>query len=192
MTKKYSGTKFTTIFLSKKIPSHSQIEKLKKWCNIFAEQCLSPAVSGGGFGGNLSFRSHGSFIITASGANLKNMKSEDFVEVSHIKGNKVFVTGNQEPSSEAILHYAIYTKRADVNAIFHGHHLLSKKVAEKFEIPITKHKQPYGTYAQIKEVLAICDKQNFVLIKDHGFLTMAADMESAGKIALGYISECEK
>jgi L-fuculose-phosphate aldolase len=168
---------------------HSQISELKKWCSIFAQKGLSPALPGGGFGGNLSFRCSNGFIITATGANLQNISASQLVLVKKIKGNTVFVEGKQQPSSEAILHYALYTKRPKVNAIFHGHNLLNSKLISQYNIPITAKKQPYGSYAQIKEVLKICANYDILLIKQHGFISMAANMNSAGKQILDIIDK---
>jgi len=73
-----------------------------------------------GSGGNLSARVPDSdtFLITASGTWLNNLKDEDFSIVS-LGGD--IVGGNPNPSSEFRLHLASYVTRADVNAVFHFH-----------------------------------------------------------------------
>jgi L-fuculose-phosphate aldolase len=189
MSEKYIGTKFTTNFLSRQLRQHSQISELKKWCRLFAQKGLSPALPGCGFGGNLSFRVSNSFIITATGANLQDISASQLVFVKKIRGNTVFVEGSQQPSSEAILHYALYTKRPQINAIFHGHHLLNSKLIYQYNIPTTARQQPYGSYAQVKEVLKICNEHNILLIKQHGFISMANSMNSAGQQILDIIDK---
>ena len=40
MAENYTGVKFSTIFVEKKIPKNEKNSELIKWCNLFAEKKL--------------------------------------------------------------------------------------------------------------------------------------------------------
>ena len=179
--------KFKTEFLSQVIPDDERILELKHWCSEFIKSGLMPSYETGAYG-NLSFRiKEGSneFIITSSG--LKDPESkESFARVSSIDFEKqiVYAHGKREPSSESMFHFLIYQNRPDVNAIFHGHCDKLLKCYEKLNIPCTKKEEPYGTIELANQILDILDKNNFLIIKNHGFISLGSDMDTAGKSAI--------
>lgn len=159
-----------------------KLNELKYWCKIFHKYNLAPVHKGCSYG-NLSFRARGNqFIITASQLPMKDNLTDDcFVLVSSLKNGIVYAHGTKKPSSESMLHYAIYRKRKDVNAIFHGHskNMLSLKI-----LPETKREEPYGTMKLVRAVLEVLDNNNFLIMKNHGFLSLGKNMREAGKLAL--------
>jgi len=177
--------KFKTRFLSGRVPDDPKIEKLKYWCKEFGKKGLMPFYGSGSFG-NLSFRVRGNkFIITASG--IKDPSSrESFVTVSSVALNKkmVYAHGKRPPSSESMLHYVIYRKRKDVNAIFHGHYGKILRYSRKLSLPSTLKNEPYGTIELAKSVLDILDDHDFLVMKDHGFISLGKDMDKAGEQVL--------
>ncbi len=184
---KYSGVKFKTIFKEKKKIEHKGIEKLMTWGEKFVELNLAPKIEGG-FAGNLSFRTLHGFIITASGANLSELNDNDFVEVidADVNLKQIFVCGLKKPSSESFLHHAIYTKRTDINAVFHGHDQITLKFGDKLNFPITEREQPYGSMELADEVVKILNMNcNYFLIKEHGFISLGKTMDEAGNEAIG-------
>jgi len=188
MSEKYSGVKFKTIFREKKKIEHKTIEKLKYWGKKFADLNLAPKVEGG-FAGNLSFRTQQGFIITASGANLLNLNDEDFVEVTEVDINakEIFVRGLKNPSSESFGHHAVYVRRKDINAVFHGHDELTLKFNDFLNFPITEKEQPYGSTELVKEVVKIlnnCNNCNYILIRGHGFISLGKTVDEAGNNAI--------
>ena len=73
--------------------------------------------------GNISIKCHdGNIAITPSGTNYEKSKPEDMV-ITDINGS--VIEGKLAPSSERLMHYAIYKKRPDVNAIVHTHSVYS-------------------------------------------------------------------
>ena len=188
----YQGIKFETVFLQKKEPGHQLLEELKKWCALFHEKNLAPPYPGGSFG-NLSFRTgNNTFIITGTCIGLKNtLENSCFVEVVNCNRseNKVYVNGLRAPSSESFMHYAIYKNRPDVNAIFHGHHTLITQNASSLGIPETKEKTPYGTTELADSVLEIIKKNNFIVIKEHGFISLGTCMKQAGDQTLEFVEK---
>ena len=181
MSEIYSGTKFKTTFKEKKVLNNEKIDELTKYCNKFAELGLAPFVDGG-HAGNLSFRTENGFIITAAGADLSKISKEDFVEIIDVNNDEVTVIGTKEPSSETLMHDSISQKRQDVNAIFHGH---DKIVMEKLQdLPITEKEQPYGSKALADEVIKVINNNNYIIIKNHGILSLGKTMEQAGTLAI--------
>ena len=179
----YKGVKFEVVFISSSPPEDERIAELKEWCLTFHKLGLSPAYNGSC--GNLSFRRNNSFIITPSGVNFGKIREDDFVEVKKCDLAKkiVYVIGKNKPSSESMLHYAIYEKRSEINAIFHGH---SREILEHGEElgVVTAREVPYGSVELLEEVLKILGKNNFIILKNHGFLSLGRSMEEAGEIAL--------
>lgn len=171
--------------MTKRIIHDSKLEELKYWCRIFHLYNLAPNYNGVSYG-NLSFRTRNNqFIITASGLPLKDNLSDDcFVLVSscNLKKKIIYAHGIRKPSSETMLHYAIYKKRKDVNAIFHGHS--QKILLSKLKFPETKREEPYGTIKLAHAVLEVLDNNNFLIMKNHGFLSLGKNMKEAGKLAV--------
>ncbi len=186
MSEKYLGVRFKTIFKEDKRIEEERIEKLKFWGKKFTDLNLAPKIEGG-FAGNLSFRTHHGFIITASGANLSELNDDDFVEVMNVDVSlkQIFVCGLKEPSSESFLHHAIYIKRQDINVVFHGHDKLTLKFNDMLNFPITKKEQPYGSKELVDEVVKILNMNcNYFLIKKHGFISLGKTIDEAGNNAI--------
>ena len=184
MSESYKGTKFETVFEGKTV-SHVSSNELLEWCSKFSKSGLAPK-SGLSCAGNLSFRTFDGFVITAAGADLNDISEDDLVEVIgvDISARKVFAKGFKEPSSESFLHHEIYQRRYDVNAVFHGHDELIFKNNDKLSLPVTKEEQPYGSIALMFEVVKVLENLNYILIRNHGFLSFGNTMEEAGKQAL--------
>jgi ribulose-5-phosphate 4-epimerase/fuculose-1-phosphate aldolase len=174
----YAGTRFNTIYLNNEFSYPEKLQDLIHWCKLFTQKGLAPGCAVG-FAGNLSFRTKVGFVITGAGVDLSDTKESDFVEVVDISNLVVSVNGVKEPSSESMLHNEIYKTRSDIKAIFHGH---SKQIldfyAEKY--PITKLEKPYGSIDLVKQVITILDQNDFVLMRNHGFLSFGKNMQEAG------------
>lgn len=177
--------KFTTKFLSKKVPDASKIKKLIYWCSEFGKNDLMPSYGSGTFG-NMSFRVKGDrFMITASGIK-SPFSDESFVLVSSVdlKDKIVSVHGKRKPSSESMMHYLIYKERKDINAIFHGHSEIILKRYKTLALPSTLKEEEYGTIELAKSVLDVLDDHLFLIMKGHGFISIGKNMDIAGKQAL--------
>lgn len=201
MVMKNSRVKFKTVFLKNHYnfeKLYSKINELIKCCNIFENLSFtkSKKESGKYSSGNLSFRvKNNSFIITASSLKSKsNLKKDDFVLVKscNLKRKLVYALGSKLPSSESMLHYAIYKKRKDVNAIFHGHFPsrefeeklidCAKLFRNKIKIGFTKREEEFGTLELVNSVLEVLNKKNFIVMKNHGFLSLGRNMKEAERI----------
>ena len=191
----YQGVKFRTKIVSKEVPKDQRIKELKHWCREFHRYNLAPPYKGGSYG-NLSFRLQNGkdlFVITGSRIGLKNVLFDDcFVKVSSVDLKKgiVYAHGVREPSSESMLHFAIYRQRKDVNAIFHGHSQEILSCVNKLKILETKQEEPYGTIELVQRVLEILDDEPVLVMKNHGFISLGKTMKEAGEFALQMYRKC--
>jgi len=102
----------------------------------------------------------------------------------------VYAIGSRKPSSEAMVHYAIYHARPDIQAVFHGHCDKISRDAEKLGIPITSREEPYGTIALVERVLESLDGLDFLEMRNHGFLALGKSLDDAGNLALKFLKKC--
>jgi len=187
--------KFKVEFLGKTFPEYSGLEELRHWCAQFHKSGLTPSFAKGTLG-NLSFRTGAGkeeFLITASAVGFKDdLKTEDFVLVSSVdmKDMVVYAYGKRAPSSESMLHYAIYKAREDVNAVFHGHCRKMLDNSDKFGIQETEKAEPYGSPELVDSVLKLLGDNAFIIMKEHGFLSLGKTMDIAGGQALKILAEC--
>ncbi len=150
----------------------------------------------GGSYGNLSFRikpGEDAFIITGSKIGLKNSASNDcFVKVNSVdlETGIVYAEGVREPSSESMLHFAIYQSRPDVNAIFHGHCPEILCYSKKSGITETQEEKPYGTIDLVQQVLYILKNESFIIMKNHGFISLGKNMKKVGSQTLNILERC--
>lgn len=177
--------KFSTVFLSADFDCDETLDELISWCARFNDCGLCPSYGQGSFG-NLSYRAKsGFFVITASGLELKGqLTKNDFVLVEKVDHEKftVYCRGLRVPSSESPLHGAVYARRPDVNAIFHGH---CQDILEKSErYACTRGEEAYGSRELVDRVLEILDNESFIIMGNHGFLSLGATMEAAGARAI--------
>jgi ribulose-5-phosphate 4-epimerase/fuculose-1-phosphate aldolase len=191
MGEKYSGVKYQPIYLVREAPDHPLIPELSRWCKKFHESGLAPPYEGGSYG-NLSFRVDGNtFIITASKSGLaESVENDRFVYVHYMEGLYLYQVGVRDASSEAGLHLEIYRFRKDVNAVFHGHCREVSENACRLGIPITDKFVPYGTSELIEQVMATLGDNNYLEMRDHGFISLGRDLDEAGKRARDYKEKC--
>ncbi|MBI2095329.1 MAG: class II aldolase/adducin family protein [Candidatus Omnitrophica bacterium] len=181
--------KFKTTFLKRRAPDDPRLEALKSWCGVFHRSGLAPSY-GLGSHGNLSFRvkpGGNRFIITASAIRLKNrLTRRCFFEVNRadLRTNTVSGAGVRRPSSESLMHEAIYRKRRDIHAIFHGHCPQILARAARLGIPETPEELPYGTAALAESVSAALAGGFFAVMKNHGFVCLGKDLDDAGARAV--------
>jgi ribulose-5-phosphate 4-epimerase/fuculose-1-phosphate aldolase len=197
MGTEYQGVKFQIVNLDSVKFRDTRIDKLIMLAKVFHEKGLAPPYEGGSYG-NLSFRIHENdspFFITASHTSLNSeLNSDNFIQVNScdLENNLVFTVGAGEPSSETLLHNAIYESRDDVNCILHGHCRQILLNSQKMNFPQTKNSASYGTINLVEEVLDIISDNNFVLMKDHGFLALGSTIEAAETIVMKMYDRCNQ
>ena len=134
---------------------------------------------------------HEGFWITPSGMNYLTLKEEDLVLIN--RQGKV-IEGFRKPSSESLMHLAIYAKRSDVLGIVHTHsiHATAHAVA-RVSIPCIVEDlaqivggavevAPYhltGTQDLADTVSVVLADKNAVLLANHGVIGVGRDLEEA-------------
>ena len=190
------GVKFRVDFLSAAVPADARLEELKAWCAEFHRRNFAPPY--GEFSqGNLSFRirpGEDAFIITGSQVGWKDRLPDDrFVTVHGCDMEKVIVSasGTRDPSSETLLHFAVYRARKDVQAVFHGHSREILRCADRPpDIPETAEPMPYGSLELARGVLDVLGNADFVIMKKHGFISLGRSMAEAGRRAVEVHRRC--
>lgn len=191
----FHAVKFQTKILYRATPQGKRIDEIRKWAKIFNDNNLTPIVGDNISCGNLSFRinpGENKFIITCSQIGFDKELSEDaFAQVfdCNFEQGVVFALGQREPSSESMLHFAIYKSRPEVNAIFHGHSHEILKNSTKLKLIETAKEQPYGTPDLAYEVLGVLKDNNFIVMKNHGFISVAKTMDEAGNGTLKILEQ---
>ena len=168
------------------------------WSKRLYQKGMSPATSG-----NISIKAKNGFYISASGTCLNDMDENDIILVDY-NGN--VLEGNKKPSSEKIMHSAIYTQRDDINAIIHCHcpvvtafaaagvgiekPILPDLVVLFEKVPII----PYYCPSSIELADAVGDSfksYDAVLMKNHGVVIGADTLQNAFYKAESLRAYCE-
>ncbi len=145
-----------------------------------------------GTSGNVSARlPDGLMAITPMGKSYEGMSAEDIVVVD---GDLNPVEGDLMPSSESLLHVAIYAARADVGGIVHTHAVYSSAVAAAGmaippivdemvvtlggEVRVSEYAPP-ASDAVAERVCDALGNRDAALIRSHGAVAVGEDPESA-------------
>ena len=180
----YHGTKFISRLSTATLPEEAELEGLKKSCKLLNDWDLAPSYTTGSHG-NVSRRvraSENKFIITCSQTDFsKPLSAKQFATVNHcdFDTKTVFADGVQKPSSESMLHFAIYQSRTDVNAIVHGHSHKILENSKKLGLIETRQEEEYGTIELVHSVLEFVAKHNFIVMKNHGFIAFGENFAEA-------------
>lgn len=156
------------------------------WSKRLYQKGMSPSVSG-----NISVKVKNGIYISASGTCLNDMDENDIVLIDY-NGN--ILEGNKKPSSEKIMHSAIYTQRDDINAIIHCHCPvitafavagveITKAILPDFamaydKIPLVPYYCP-SSVELADEVGKYFEKHNVVLLKNHGVVLGSDTLQNA-------------
>ena len=138
--------------------------------------------------GNLSCRTGEALLITPSGMDYLSMTSDDLVLLD-LSGK--ILTGRRKPSSESLLHAAVYRARPEVRAVVHVHSVAASAFAvARQSIPVILEEtaqligHPISTAAYARcgsKELAGCVLQELgsngqaVLLANHGVLTLGCN-----------------
>ncbi len=190
---KYQGVKFQHHQTKTVFSYDHRLALLNHWAYLFSQLGLAPVHSDGAYG-NHSYRTgETSFIITKSAMiPAEILRPQDFCHVIGFEEiSTTFVTeGTAPPSSESFLHNALYTSLPHINSILHGHCALLNLHAEALDIPVTKKFQDYGTRELAESALDLVTPTTlFFILKNHGFVCLGEDIDSAGKLTLNYFSK---
>ena len=145
-----------------------------------------------GTSGNVSARMAGGLMaITPMGRNCEGMSAEDVVVVD---GDLNPVDGDLMPSSESLLHAAIYAARPDIGGIVHTHAVYSSAVAAAGvnippivdemvvnlggEVRVSEYAPP-ASGAVAERVCEALGNRDAALIRNHGAVGVGMDVRTA-------------
>jgi len=176
---------FETKFVSTEMPCDGRLDELIYWGKRFYDTGMVSEA-----GGNLSYRTEKGFVISGTGVYLNALSSNTVAEVTDIKkeNNKyiVYANGIAVPSRECLLHLYIYEQRNEVNAVFHTHDEPVVALYDKLGIPCTTGEQARGSSELAIEACRLLeaeDEVQFIVLKNHGIISLGKTMQEAGKLA---------
>lgn len=117
--------------------------------------------------GNISFRSDGRIFVTASGTYIKDLKPNDFTEITGYADGTLDCRGDGPPSSESYLHYLLYL-HTDAACIVHNHYILGSGVDEQ-KVAIISPKE-YGSIALAEGVVEASIRSQMIYVRRHGLV----------------------
>lgn len=175
----YTGRKFKTLFVEGDFSLDQSIAEIIRVGRVLASKDMAP-----GNAGNISVRAGEGMLIKAGGKSFEELSGKDIVMVVDYdeETNTAKVYGGLEPSSETPMHWMIYGEFPDVNAVVHAHDplVLEKQgLAELLDITMTEKEASYGTVEQAKEVVKGLRKSKYVLIRNHGSVSVGRNLEDA-------------
>ena len=186
----YTGIKFTCTKIGDVFDCDERLTTLNSWTWILAELGLTPVHPDGAYG-NQSYRSEGdSIVITKSGMLPEQrlvIENYTLIEGHDRKTGNMITRGRSEPSSESLLHLLIYREFPGVGAIMHGHSRLFEHYADQLFIPVTPAFHPYGTIELAQSTTEFLKENGeFIFMKNHGFVAIGMDIDTTGRLVLGY------
>lgn len=145
-------------------------------------------------GGNISVRLPGGALITPSGMHKGSLRPADLVEVDAAGRPK---TPGARPSIETGMHLLVYARRPDVNAVIHTHAPMATLLglvdlpvspvtldAVRFtDLPRIPFALP-GSAELAESVAEGLGASAAALLRNHGLLTVGADLRAAANVAL--------
>ena len=142
--------------------------------------------------GNISVRLEGDRLLMTPKSVCKGFMTPDMMCVTDLAGKKI--SGDRDPSSEALMHLEVYRQRPDVNAVVHAHPptatgfavagipldraVLAEVVTTLGSIPLAEYATP--STAELPEaVRKYIKSHDGMLLANHGALTVGTDLYSA-------------
>jgi len=142
--------------------------------------------------GNISVRIGPDRLLMTPKSVCKGFMTPDMMCVTDLDGKKI--SGDRDPSSEALMHLEVYRQRPDVNAVVHAHPptatgfavagipldraVLAEVLTTLGSIPLAEYATP--STAELPEAVRKYIKaHDGMLLANHGALTVGADLYSA-------------
>ena len=142
--------------------------------------------------GNISVRLGDDRLLTTPKGVSKGFMTPDMLVTTDLDGRKM--TGERDPSSELLMHLAVYQHRTDVTAVVHAHPptatgfavagipldraVLAEVVTTLGSIPIADYGTP-STQELADAVKKYIETHDGLLLANHGALTVAGELFAA-------------
>lgn len=118
--------------------------------------------------GNISFRLNGSTFVTASGAYIRNLQPDDFVELQDCSDFVLWCRGAGPPSSESYMHYLLRTSVA-ASFMVHNHYIPSDEELAGFDVLVIPPKE-YGSVQLAEAVAQAAVRSQVIYVRRHGLV----------------------
>jgi L-fuculose-phosphate aldolase len=142
--------------------------------------------------GNISVRLDAGRLLTTPKGVSKGFMTPDMLVVADMKGQRI--SGDRDPSSEILMHLAVYELRPDIKAVVHAHPpvatgfavagipldraVLAEVITTLGSIPIADYGTP-STMELADAVRKYIRAHDGLLLANHGALTAAGDVMAA-------------
>ena len=142
--------------------------------------------------GNISVRLDDERLLTTPKGVSKGFMTPDMMVVTDFEGRKL--AGRRDPSSELLMHLAVYELRPEINAVVHAHPptatgfavagipldraVLAEVITTLGSIPIAEYGTP-STQELADAVRQYIKAHDGLLLANHGALTVAGDLHAA-------------
>lgn len=167
------------------------LEQERKKIVSFGQKLVTSGLTAG-TGGNLSVfnRRERLIAITPSGMDYYETRPQDIVVVTAAGEIR---DGAKRPSSELMLHLAVYRQRTDIRAVVHTHSVYATTLAVLgWELPAVHYLvgfsgkkvplAPYATFGSTELARSVTEtlgEYNAVLMANHGILTVGPNIAAA-------------
>jgi len=168
-----------------------KVKKIKKELSKYGKLIIEKGLAVGP-GGNISARLGNTIYLSPSGFALDEVEEKDWVGINLNSGK--IKEGKLRPTCEVSMHLGCYLVRKDIKAVIHTHSpfligLISaggklKPLFPDFvallgkEIPVAKYVIPAGEEIR-KAVTKVIKNYDTVLLKNHGAVTVGANLKEA-------------
>ncbi len=145
-----------------------------------------------GTSGNVSARQGELVLITPSALQYTDMTEEDLVTLA---SDGEVVAGHREPSSERLVHLAVYAARPDARALVHTHSAHATAwsfLGEPLGQVLTAPFAPSGSEEIANAAVAALGDREAVLLGSHGVLGVGDSPEQALAVCAGVEREAEQ
>jgi len=142
--------------------------------------------------GNISVRIDAARLLMTPKSVCKGFMTPDMMCVTDLNGTKI--SGDRDPSSEALMHLEVYRQRPDVNAVVHAHPpiatgfavagipldraVLAEVLTTLGSIPLAEYATP-STSELPDAIRKYVKAHDGMLLANHGALTIGTDLYSA-------------
>ena len=138
---------------------------------------------GPGDHGNLSCRTPTGCLFTARQTHKAALRPDQLVSLvgyeSTPRGACLMFDGKVLPSTDALMHWRLYERRADVGAIIHGHDPQALAKAVALELPVTHGSGLTNSVELIDEVVVLAAAHDYILLRDHGVVALGTTISAA-------------
>ena len=163
-------------------PIHPQGPHLITMAKALHALGLTPSY-GLGDHGNLSCRVGRGCLISARQTSKATLREEQLALVTDAErepsGWRVFYEGLALPSTDALMHLAVYAQRPEIGAVIHAHDDAVRSRTQALGLPITQLSARVNSLELIDEVQALCARHDYVILRDHGVIALGSSLDAA-------------